>query len=100
MIPQLCAAYCPGHRQAAEEQHDCVQRAQCRIQIFVSINKNFRVVAAIDGVSHEQTAEEQNFCYQKQPHPQLARIELLLSALKMVRNSLVGVMVLFGGWRN
>jgi hypothetical protein len=44
----------------------------------------FGVPGPVDGVEDEQPAEKQDFRDQEQPHPQLARIELLLRRFEVV----------------
>src|SRR5690606_9291505 len=43
-LSQLGTANTPSHRQAAEEQHDGVQRSQCLIEKMVTCDENLRMI--------------------------------------------------------
>ena len=50
----------------------------------MSLGKNLWMMVSIEGVRDEQPTEEQNFCYEEQPNTQLARVELLSRAIKVM----------------
>jgi hypothetical protein len=83
-LTQLSTPHGPGHGQAAEEQHDGVDRSERLVQVQVSLGKHLGVPSPVDRIGHKQPAEEQDFRDQEQPHPQLARIELLPRRFEVV----------------
>src|SRR3954467_4676390 len=46
--------------------------------------KRLRVKTAIDGVGGKQSTKKQNFCCQKNPHPELRSAALLLDSLELL----------------
>ena len=55
----------------------------------MSVNEDLGMMASIDRVSHEESAEEQYFGYEKQPHSEFASVKLLLSRFEVMRNMCV-----------
>ncbi len=91
-LAELGAAHGPGHRQAAGQQDDGVERAQLFIQMDMGMDKHIGMVGAINSVGAEQPAEKEHFGGQKKPHAQFAGLELLLRRAEMVRQMrIVGV---------
>ena len=64
--------------------------------------KYLRIPISVKSVSAEHSAEEEHFCYQKQPHPHFTSIELLLGVIEMMRKPrwmlVMCIMVMFS-WR-
>ena len=73
-----------GHREAAQDQHQRVDGPQRLVEVEVRVLEDRRMVGAVDRVGAEQPGEEQDLGRQKQPHPQLARRELLRRRIKMM----------------
>ena len=72
-----------GHGQTAHNQHNGVASAQSDVQSIATDTESGAERAAIDGVSEEEAAEEQNFGDQENPHPERGGFFLLLERLKM-----------------
>ena len=72
-LVQLSTTHTQGHRQAAEQQDDRVDRTQRRIQKVMPVVEHLGVIPPVHGVGAEQAAEEQDFRQQERPHPQLGR---------------------------
>ena len=51
----------------------------------MGIDEDFGVVAAVDGINHEQAAEEEHLRDQENPHAELAGVVLLLLRLEVMR---------------
>ena len=61
----------------------------------MGIFEDLGMVAAIDRIEAEQPTEQENLCDEKQPHPELAGVELLLRRIEMMRQKRRMVLVVF-----
>jgi hypothetical protein len=84
MLAKLCCANCPSHRQGAEQQHAGVDRTKLLVQKRAAKLEDLRIAVSIQRVRTKHAAEKENFRNEKQPHPKLARVVLLLGIVEMV----------------
>src|SRR5690606_20313361 len=78
-------AHCPRHGEATGEEHQCIRRTKVGVEVATRILKDLGMVGPINGVGAKHPAEEQDFGRQKEPHPKLSGLELLLPRIEMVR---------------
>ena len=78
------ATNAPRKGEGTQQQNDRVDRSHLGIQELRSVLEDFWVVVAVERVSHEQRAKEQNFREQEDPDAKLARIELLTKCLEVM----------------
>ena len=71
--------------QTTENQHSGVECTKPLVQEVVTVNEVLGMNRAVNDVRNEQATEEQDFCNQEQPHPQLSAVELLLGCIEVVR---------------
>ena len=93
ILAQLSSANGQCHRQTTEQENDRIQTTQPLVQKHVSLFENLRVMIAIQDVSNKQTAEKENFGYQKSPNTELARIELLFGGIEVMSDEFTMIMV-------
>ena len=67
-----------------KQKHDRVQRAERFVEMMMRFDESQRVRRLLQGEADEQSSEQQDFRGQEQPHPDLARIELLLKRREVV----------------
>ncbi len=72
-----------GHGQTAHNQHDGVAGTELDIQRVAADAEGGAERAAVDGVSEEHAAEEQDFGDQENPHAERGGFLLLFERLKM-----------------
>jgi len=72
-----------GHGQTAHNQHNGIASSEGDIQRVAADAEGGTEGAAIDGVSEEQAAEEQDLGDQENPHAERSGFLLLLERLKM-----------------
>jgi hypothetical protein len=85
MLPQLSGTNRPSHRQRAEEQYAGVDRTELLVQKGTAKLEDFGIAVPVQRIRAKHPAKEQDFGYQEQPHPEFARIVLLLGIIEMVR---------------
>jgi hypothetical protein len=85
MLPQLSGPNSPSHRQRAEEQYAGVDRTELLVQKGAAKLENLGIAVSVQRIRAEHPAKEQDFGHQEQPHPEFARIVLLLGIIEMVR---------------
>src|SRR4029077_4418910 len=83
LFPDLRGPDGHGHGQAAHNQHNGVAGAQFDVQGIAANTEGGAESAAIDGVSEEHAAEEQDFRDQENPHAERSGFLLLLERLKL-----------------
>ena len=81
---ELRASHAPRCREAREDQHGGVDRAELHVQPLVGVAVDLRVVDPIQDVRDEQRREEQHFLREEQPDPELAGVELVLGVVVVV----------------
>ena len=94
VLSQLSSANGPRHRQTAEQQHDRVETTEDLVEEPRGIHENFRVVVPVQGVSHKQTAEEQDFGDQENPNTEFSGIKLLFRRIEVVRDELTMIVMI------
>src|SRR5881392_1860855 len=72
-----------GHGQTAHNQHNGVAGAQGDVKSIAADAESGAERAAIDGISEEHAAEEQDLGHQENPHAERGGFLLLLKRLKM-----------------
>ena len=76
----------PGHRQAAGDEHDGVERAQRDVQLGRDARlERLRIQPAVDRVAQEQAGEQQHLGAEEEPHPQADRVVLHLDVVEVMR---------------
>jgi hypothetical protein len=72
-----------GHCQAAQDEHNGVAATECDVERIAADTESGAIGVAVNGVSQEQAAEEQDFGDQEDPHAERSSFLLLLERLKM-----------------
>src|SRR5882724_1053310 len=83
LLADLSGPHGHGHGQTAHDEHDGVACSQRDIKRIAADTEGRAEGAAIDGVSEEHAAEEQDFGDQENPHAECGGFLLLLERLKM-----------------
>ncbi len=84
LLGTLGEVHCGGHRKRAQDQNRRVDSTHHRVQILAGIGEHFRIIRPKNGVEREECSEEEDFGTEKQPHPELDRLVLLLRSVEMV----------------
>ena len=82
-LAQLSSADGHHHGETGEQQDAGVDRAQHCVQAAGCDGEDVRVQAAVNGVHREHPAEEHDFGYQEDPHPQGRGVLLLRGSLEL-----------------
>ena len=72
------------HRQAAADEHGGVERTEDDVQLAAGLGPRHRVPDAVEHVGEEESAEEQHFGDEEQPHPERCRLVLLLQRVEVM----------------
>src|ERR1700758_986374 len=70
-----------GHGETAGDQQDGVDGHQLQVDTLAGLGEHLRVSRTVYGVGHEQTAEEDHFGGEKNPHAERRGFTLLLERL-------------------
>ncbi len=81
---ELGCANRPGDGERTEDEYHRVERTERGIEEVGAEDKDLGVVAPIDRVGDEEPTEKEDLGRQKQPHPELGRLALLLGRLEVV----------------
>src|SRR5919204_490973 len=67
-LAELRSMNCERHREAARDQHGCVDGAERYIELVACDGERTRIPAAVHRVDHEQAAEKEDLGAQEDPH--------------------------------
>gem|GEM_PF-2689826 len=101
LLSQLRGSHRPGHCETAKNEDRGVQRAEVFVQKVVGVDKNFRMIRAIDGIRAKESAKKEDFRHQEDPHPQFAGRKLLGHGVEMmgqVCRMLTCMVIVFPSW--
>ena len=83
-LANLRAKHSHGHREAADDQNDCVGSAQLDVEVIARRCKRCRILITIERIGQEHSAKEHNLSDEKHPHAERARFALLVHVLEVM----------------
>ena len=82
--PGLRGSHRKRHGQTAADQHGGVEGPEHDVELAASLGPRNRIPDAVQHVGEEQSAEEQHFGDEEQPHPQRRRFVLLIQRVEVM----------------
>jgi hypothetical protein len=92
----LCCPHRPRGGQRAADQDHGVERTEVLVEEKVAEDEDLGVVGAVDRVGDEEPTEEQDLGRQKDPHPELGRLVLLVGIFEVVIDRQAFTLSVFG----
>src|SRR5687767_2828657 len=92
-VPFLRVVDRERHRQAADDEHECIQSAPESVEVITAGRERHRELRAKHQVHGEQTAEEHDLLHKEHPHPDRDALFLLLHVFELVLKTWLMIML-------